>query len=46
MLQCAEHVDMWSEKAQIRLVNYCCTLLYKSILDNNDKHHHHHHHHR
>ncbi|CAF0887799.1 unnamed protein product [Rotaria sp. Silwood1] len=33
ILQCAEHVDMWSEKAQIRLVNYCCTLLYKSILD-------------
>ncbi|CAF1163967.1 unnamed protein product [Rotaria sp. Silwood1] len=32
-LQCAEHVDMWSEKAQIQLVNYCCTLLYKSILD-------------
>ncbi|CAF3878469.1 unnamed protein product [Rotaria sp. Silwood2] len=27
ILQCAEHVDMWSE------INYCCTLLYKSILD-------------
>ncbi|CAF0789664.1 unnamed protein product [Rotaria sordida] len=34
ILQCVEHFDMWSEKAQIRLVNYCCTLLYKSILDN------------
>ncbi|CAF0846204.1 unnamed protein product [Adineta ricciae] len=38
MLQCAEHVDMWSEKAQIRLVNYCCTLLYKSVLEDEDKH--------
>ncbi|CAF4741493.1 unnamed protein product, partial [Rotaria magnacalcarata] len=37
MLQCASHVDMWSEKAQIRLVNYCCTILYKSILDDDDK---------
>ncbi|CAF3401501.1 unnamed protein product [Rotaria socialis] len=36
MLQCASHVDMWSEKAQIRLVNYCCTILYKSILDDDD----------
>jgi len=36
MLQCAEHVDMWSEKAQIRLVNYCCTLLHKSVLDDED----------
>ncbi|UJR10306.1 hypothetical protein I4U23_014512 [Adineta vaga] len=39
ILQCAEHVDMWSEKAQIRLVNYCCTLLYKSVLEDEDKHH-------
>jgi len=38
ILQSPEHVDMWSEKAQIRLVNYCCTLLYKSVLDNNDHH--------
>ncbi|CAF1023218.1 unnamed protein product [Rotaria sordida] len=40
ILQCAEHVDMWSEKAQIRLVNYCCTLLHKSVLDNEHKYHH------
>lgn len=54
ILQCPEHVDMWSEskqermkipskllsfvEAQIRLVNYCCTLLYKSVLDNDDQH--------
>ncbi|CAF1925599.1 unnamed protein product, partial [Rotaria magnacalcarata] len=44
MLQCAEHVDMWSEKAQIRLVNYCCTLLHKSVLDDEQKYNHHHHH--
>ncbi|UJR35693.1 hypothetical protein I4U23_028442 [Adineta vaga] len=37
MLQCVEHVDMWSEKAQIRLVNYCCTLLHKSVLDDEQK---------
>ncbi|CAF4066199.1 unnamed protein product [Rotaria magnacalcarata] len=43
MLQCAEHVDMWSEKAQIRLVNYCCTLLHKSVLDDEQKYNHHHH---
>lgn len=27
---------MFFVEAQIRLVNYCCTLLYKSVLDNND----------
>jgi hypothetical protein len=26
-------------EAQIRLVNYCCTLLYKSVLDNNNPDH-------
>ncbi|CAF1240160.1 unnamed protein product [Adineta ricciae] len=41
MLQCAEHVDMWSEKAQIRLVNYCCTLLHKSVLDDEQRTHRH-----
>ncbi len=29
-------------EAQIRLVNYCCTLLHKSVLDEDHKHHHHH----
>ena len=29
-------------EAQIRLVNYCCTLLHKSVLDDEYKHHHHH----
>jgi hypothetical protein len=29
-------------EAQIRLVNYCCTLLHKSVLDDDHKHHHHH----
>ncbi|CAF3755626.1 unnamed protein product [Adineta steineri] len=43
MLQCAEHVDMWSEKAQIRIVNYCCTLLHKSVLDDDDHHKNHRH---
>ncbi|CAF1146573.1 unnamed protein product [Adineta steineri] len=41
MLECAEHIDMWSEKAQIRLVNYCCTLLYKSVLEEDDDQKHH-----
>ena len=29
-------------EAQIRLVNYCCTLLYKSVLDHDDEDSHHH----
>ena len=29
-------------EAQIRLVNYCCTLLHKSVLNDEHKHHHHH----
>ncbi|CAF0874386.1 unnamed protein product [Didymodactylos carnosus] len=32
LFQCPEHVDMWSERAQIRLVNYCCTIMHKAAL--------------
>jgi hypothetical protein len=32
-------LDDFFLEAQIRLVNYCCTLLYKSVLDNDNNHH-------
>ena len=44
MLHFEKHVFSLLE-AQIRLVNYCCTLLYKSILDDDNENRHHHHHH-